>query len=208
MSRILAAALPAALLLTLAACGSGGDTATEPAGFDASAWTAEGAAALQPFQQALMGALMNALPDGPEAAIEACRLQAPGLPDRAAGATWTLGRTSHRLRNPDNAPEPWMAPLLEAYRTDSARTAPTALRLDDGAVGYVQPIRVQGLCLTCHGTDLLPSVSAALAAAYPGDEATGFAEGAFRGLFWVRFAPEHEPGTLARPAEAVPNPHG
>ena len=46
MSRFLPAALSAAFLLTLAACASGGDTATEPAGFDASAWTAEGAAAL------------------------------------------------------------------------------------------------------------------------------------------------------------------
>lgn len=162
------------------------------------AWKAEGAAVVQPFKASLMGALMEAMPDGPQAAIEACRLKAPGLPEQAGGATWTLGRTSHKVRNTDNAPSAWMQDFLQAYRAaEPGDLEPQTKRLEDGSHVYVEPIRMQGICLTCHGPNLMPAVTEALAEAYPQDEATGFAEGDFRGMFWVRFAPEHEPGTHA-----------
>jgi hypothetical protein len=173
-------------------------------------WKAEGAARLQPFKSALMGALMEALPDGPEAAIQACQMQAPGLPDAASGSTWTLGRTSHKVRNPDNAPEPWMEAFLETYvAAEPDQMQAHSDRLEDGSHVYVEPIRMQGLCLTCHGPSL---ISEALAAAYPEDAATGFAEGDFRGMFWVRFDPDYEPDpSLALPparGESPANPHG
>ena len=46
---------------------------------------------------------------------------------------------------------------------------------------------MQPLCLTCHGTELDPAIAAQIAASYPADEATGFAAGDFRGVFWVEF---------------------
>jgi hypothetical protein len=54
-------------------------------------------------------------------------------------------------------------------------------------VGYVEPIFVKPMCLPCHGSDIPDGVAARLDEHYPTDEARGFAEGDFRGLFWVEF---------------------
>jgi hypothetical protein len=97
-----------------------------------------------------------------------------------------VGRTSHRLRNPANAPRPWMEPLLAAYRAAPER-APRAVAIGAGRVGYVEPITVKPMCLACHGSELAPGVRARLAELYPEDRATGFAVGDFRGLFWAEF---------------------
>jgi len=37
----------------------------------------------------------------------------------------------------------------------------------------------------CHGPSVAPALAARIAQHYPEDEATGFEEGDFRGLFWV-----------------------
>jgi hypothetical protein len=50
---------------------------------------------------------------------------------------------------------------------------------------YMKPIPTAGLCLTCHGTELPPTVRQVLAERYPADRATGFAEGDIRGAFVV-----------------------
>jgi hypothetical protein len=43
------------------------------------------------------------------------------------------------------------------------------------------------LCLVCHGETLAPEIAAQIAAQYPEDQATGFADGDLRGVFWVEF---------------------
>ena len=50
------------------------------------------------------------------AAIDACRVEAPRIAERVGAAGVAAGRTSHRLRNPANAPEPWMVPPLDEFR--------------------------------------------------------------------------------------------
>lgn len=149
--------------------------------------------ALQPFKQGLMGALQEGLAQGPEAAIDACRLEAPRIAKSLASESVRVGRTSHRLRNPANAPKPWMQPILEELRTSTPgeivyRTAD----IDAGWLGYAEPIYVQPLCLSCHGEHLAPSVSSRIRKTYPEDRATGFALGDFRGLFWIELAHKHE----------------
>ena len=54
-----------------------------------------------------------------------------------------------------------------------------------GRLGYLEPIYLQAMCLQCHGSDLGSGVRERLAELYPEDRATGFAEGDFRGMFWV-----------------------
>ena len=61
--------------------------------------------------------------------------------------------------------------------------------LADGALGYVEPIRIEALCLNCHGETLTEPVQARLAELYPEDRATGFADGDLRGLFWAVVPP-------------------
>jgi hypothetical protein len=48
------------------------------------------------------------------------------------------------------------------------------------------------MCLQCHGANIAPPVAAKLAELYPEDQATGFAAGDFRGLFWVELDPRAE----------------
>ncbi|HMB70538.1 MAG TPA: DUF3365 domain-containing protein [bacterium] len=141
---------------------------------------------LGPFKKELLGALTDALYEGgPENAITVCRMEAPAIAAGSTGEGIEIGRTSHRLRNPDNAPAEWMKPLLAAYLEDPERAEPRAVRLEEGRVGYVEPMRVLPMCLACHGTDLAAPVSERLAELYPEDKATGFEAGDFRGMFWV-----------------------
>lgn len=96
-----------------------------------------------------------------------------------------MGRTSHRLRNPRNAPKPWMEPLLQAYVDDPDDREPHAVQIDDQTVGYVEPIHVKPPCLLCHGENIPGPIGERLDARYPDDRARGFSEGDFRGMFWV-----------------------
>lgn len=99
-----------------------------------------------------------------------------------------VGRTSHRLRNPANAPPACAEPLLAANLAAPPATTPLSVVLPGGGAGYVEPIYVQPLCLGCHGESLEPRLAAQLSVMYPDDAATGFRAGDFRGLFWLEFA--------------------
>jgi hypothetical protein len=175
--------LAAALVGTLPGCTR---TELEPADEQA----AERArAALQPFQRDLMGALRAGLDEGVVEAIDVCSVQAPELAARHAQGAIELGRTSDRLRNPDNRAPDWVAPLWEEMLADPETAAPRTVRLADGDIGHVQPIRTAPLCLACHGSELAPEVAAAIDARYPEDRARGYAAGDLRGTFWIRLPP-------------------
>jgi|AntRauTorcE11897_2_1112592.scaffolds.fasta_scaffold41997_2 predicted small lipoprotein YifL len=175
--------LAAALVIALAGCSQAGP---EPADQEASE---RARAVLQPFQRDLMGALRGGLEQGVVEAIDVCSVQAPELAARHAPGDIELGRTSDRLRNPDNRAPDWVAPLWERMRADPENAAPRTVRLADGDLGHVQPIRVAPLCLACHGSELAPEVAAAIDARYPEDRARGYAAGDLRGTFWIRLPP-------------------
>jgi hypothetical protein len=146
-------------------------------------------ASLQPFKKQLGAALKEGLRDGPENAVWVCRDKVPEIAAALTRDGIEIGRTSHRVRNPANAPQPWMEPLLVEYIDRGDDRTPRVLRLEDGSIGYVEPIYVQPLCLQCHGGDIPAPLESRIAELYPSDAATGFASGDFRGLFWVRLAP-------------------
>jgi len=148
-------------------------------------WKEAGAEALLPFKKNLKQALVTGLKEGPVAAVSACRLRAPELAETASVDGVKVGRASHKLRNPSNAPKPWMEPFLKAYETDPDSREPRAVLIDDKTVGYVEPIFVQPLCVTCHGATLAPDLQAKLTELYPNDQATGYAPGDLRGVFWA-----------------------
>jgi hypothetical protein len=138
-----------------------------------------------------LAALTGALAEGgPEAAIEVCRVRAPEIAAAVSGDGVSMGRTAVRLRNRANAPKRWVDPLLAEYQAAPSDTTSRAVRLRDGKVGYVEPIHVKPLCLTCHGEDVAPQVLATLRDVYPDDQATGFRENDLRGLFWVELSGE------------------
>ena len=150
--------------------------------------------ALQPLKEQLVDALTGALQEGdPESAIAICREKAPQIAAELSVNGVRMGRTSHRLRNPDNAPEPWVEPLLAAYLEDPENPEPRAVRLDDSTIGYVEPIYAMSFCLSCHGPSLEPTLEETIRSLYPEDQATGFRMNDVRGLFWVTLP--GDPGT-------------
>ncbi len=96
-----------------------------------------------------------------------------------------MGRTSHRLRNPANAPPAWVEPLLAEYVDEPEAAAARAVYLEGDRIGYVEPIRAIHLCVSCHGPNVDPELLAEVRSLYPEDQATGFRVGDLRGLFWV-----------------------
>lgn len=135
------------------------------------------------FQQ-LLGRLTEVLTDqGPAAAIQVCKDDAPRLAGEVGQQYGVaIGRTSHRLRNPANAPQDWAGPLVEQQVAE-----PQFVALEDDQLGVLLPIRLKPACLLCHGPreQIASEVKAALVAHYPDDQATGFQEGDLRGWFWV-----------------------
>lgn len=141
---------------------------------------------LAPFKSELVEALTGSLGEGgPEDAIHICRERAPEIAARLSVGGVEMGRTSHKTRNPANAPQPWVDPLLAAYLEDPKDSAPKAVYIDDSRVGYVEPIYLMSFCLSCHGTQIEPDLLAEIQSVYPEDQATGFRANDLRGLFWV-----------------------
>jgi hypothetical protein len=145
------------------------------------------ASVLAPFKRDLMAALTEGLAKGPENALDVCRVRAPDLAAAASTPVIDMGRTSHKLRSPANAPRAWVKPLLDAYVANPADRSPRLVDLPDGHQGYVEPIFVQPMCTACHGTQVAAPVKARIDSLYPADQATGFMPGDFRGLFWIEF---------------------
>lgn len=125
---------------------------------------------------------------GPVAALTVCNAEAGPLTSGVAGETGvTVGRSSLRLRNPDNAGPAWVRTWLEAQGERPAATATPYRAVVDGKARIIKPIAVEGACLTCHGAPatLAPTVVAELGRRYPRDQATGYAEGDLRGALWA-----------------------
>jgi hypothetical protein len=138
------------------------------------------------FKQSLMSALVEGLKSGPREAIKVCRIKAPEIADSAQEEGIRIGRTSHRVRNPLNRPEPWMKAFLNEYLQAEKDRKARWNTLPDGTFVYVEPIYVKGLCLKCHGQNIKPGLRVLLDELYPLDNASGFQRGDFRGLFWVK----------------------
>ncbi|MDE0371530.1 MAG: DUF3365 domain-containing protein [Rhodospirillales bacterium] len=143
--------------------------------------------------QQLSAALLTALgTDGPVEAIGVCSVEASPIAARLseqAGAR--VGRTALRIRNPENAPDDAAREVMEAFARDLAADAAAPPEhfetRPDGSARYMSAIVAQPLCVTCHGTEIAPEVSAAIAEHYPADQATGFAVGELRGAFIVEW---------------------
>ncbi|MBW2422106.1 MAG: DUF3365 domain-containing protein [Deltaproteobacteria bacterium] len=146
-----------------------------------------GSEKLKPFKVQLQNALQVGLADGPDAAIEVCKLRAPRIAAESSSSEVRVGRTSHKLRNPANAPSSWLKPLLARYLANPDQRDPEAVALEGGGVGYVEPIFVQSKCLVCHGEEIAEPLLTRIEELYPEDRATGFRVGDLRGLFWVEF---------------------
>ncbi len=145
------------------------------------------------FGSQLKGELQHGMKNGgPVNAIAICNTKAPGIADSVSGKSgWTVGRTSLKLRNPDNHPDSWEQQVLQDFeRRLAAGADPKSLEHaeileQDGAriFRYMKAIPTGKVCLNCHGASIKPEVSAKLDQLYPADQARGFRIGDLRGAF-------------------------
>ena len=145
-----------------------------------------------PLKKAL-GAGMQA--GGPVNAIGICNAQAPGIADSAAASTgWEVGRTSLKLRNPNNEPDAWELKVLKQFEErKAAGEKPDTIAFGevvemDGKKQYrfMKAIGTADVCLNCHGKEIKPEVAAKLDGLYPEDQARGFSKGDIRGAFTLK----------------------
>lgn len=130
--------------------------------------------------------------EGPAGAVQFCSVE--GLPLTAAVSRevgFEVKRTSSRIRNPANAPDSLEQAALSHFEAEVAAgdSLPTSFvqQTPDGQYRYYQPLRIQPFCLQCHGPpgELGDGVAEVLVDRYPGDRATGYEPGDFRGLVRV-----------------------
>lgn len=142
---------------------------------------------------------------GPAGAVEVCKQEAAALARSVASEQKiALGRTSDRLRNPDNAPRPWAYQyVVEMAGKPANEVEPVWFDLGD-SIGVLHPIPTGGVCLTCHGErrGFPAELQAALERLYPTDRAVGFRSGELRGFFWAEL---EKPGAASN-AAGVPEP--
>jgi hypothetical protein len=129
-------------------------------------------------------------------AVRVCAEQAQtatGAFNSATGAS--ARRVSLRYRNALNQPDLFEERLLREWQSlPAGKELPTeSTTVQTDAQGrrhlrYLQPIRVQAMCLTCHGDPAaIPAeIKRILASRYPQDLATGYKTGDLRGAVSVR----------------------
>jgi len=125
---------------------------------------------------------------GAPAAIGVCSQEARAITAKLSeGPDINIGRTSHRLRNPENRPPPWLASFVDDLEGKRASEVDAHVFDLGNRVGVVRPIPTARICTKCHGnaSELDPAATAPLREAYPDDRATGFELGDVRGVFWV-----------------------
>jgi len=143
------------------------------------------------FQSELQTTLSTAIGEaGAVGAIGVCQSAAPAIAQALSDESGlSISRIARRNRNAEGGLSPELEPLyaqLEAAPMDNG--APRKVHGSvDGAMVYLQAIPMKEQpCSVCHGTNIDPAISDAIAAAYPDDLATGFEPGELRGAVLVQ----------------------
>lgn len=151
---------------------------------------------------------------GADKAVEFCHLRAlPLTGEVLSGMPRITGikRTSLKLRNPANAPDPAEQLALKRVERDIERgVLPKVLLQEvdrpDGKTEWrvYRPIGVAPQCVTCHGApeSMAPELQKRLKERYPEDQATGYTAGQWRGLIRVTVGDAPPPP----PAAKAPTP--
>ncbi len=139
--------------------------------------------------------------DGPEGAVESCHLKAVPITDGTIAGLpriTAMKRTSLRLRSPANAPDAAEKLALDHIQRllDNGDSPPSLLvqRVEAPPAApewrVYKPLGVMPKCLACHGDSAGQSeaLKTKLATLYPGDKASDYSAGEWRGLIRVTVA--------------------
>ncbi len=163
---------------------------------DLDAYTKASREVIKAYSDNLKAELTGAIKaSGPVSAIMLCNHKAPSITRlHASGQAVSIGRTSLKFRNPDNAPDAWEQTILKSFEDrkaageDPATIDHAAIVMRGGkrVIHYMKAIPTGEVCLNCHGGDeVKPEVAAKLAEFYPNDKARGFKVGDIRGAFTI-----------------------
>ncbi|MCB1665252.1 MAG: DUF3365 domain-containing protein [Pseudomonadales bacterium] len=148
----------------------------------------EASALTQRFVGTLLPTLQGAIAvGGPVGAIDVCAVEAPRIAQVLSEESgWEVKRVSLKARNSSMAtPDGWETQVLNVFDLRQRSGEPPATlnvaEVVNGRFRYMQAQPTMPLCLTCHGSNISPEVSSALARKYPNDKATGYQEGQIRG---------------------------
>ena len=150
------------------------------------------------FGYELKGTMQKAFKQaGPTAVIEVCQASSDWIAtkvDRRNGG-WEVGRTSLKLRNPDNAPVSWEMMVLQSIEARKANGEDPKLLSYSEVVteGGIESYRfmmaiptAEKPCIICHGDAIDGEITALLDKHYPNDKARGFKAGDIRGAFTLQ----------------------
>lgn len=153
----------------------------------------------QAFTQQLGGTLKQQIQDhGVVSAISFCKEVAPAIAKQHSTDVKTVTRVSAKARNRQQGiPDAWETQAL-ANLAQQASTAPADAPLEYSQITtengvryyrYAKAIKVQAMCLKCHGQpqDISADVLKALDQHYPNDIARGYKAGDLRGAVSIQY---------------------
>lgn len=139
----------------------------------------------------LLGAMQRG---GVEEAARYCNLAAYPLVDSLAKVYEAgIRRTSLKIRNPKDQPTEAEREMLLSFQQlheAGKPMEPVVQLLDPNTVAFYAPIKIQPLCLQCHGKlgeTMKESDYTVIQELYPADEAIGYSEGDLRGIWSIQF---------------------
>lgn len=147
------------------------------------------------YGKQLKGTLQEAMSkNGPEAAVTVCSEKATQIGAEFSHRTgWSIKRVSSKARNPLDMPDTYEQATLSQFESDIASGKEDPSRYEvvtEGGVRYarfMKAIRVEGVCLACHGgSEVAPNVARRLDELYPFDAARGYKMGDLRGALSIK----------------------
>ena len=127
-------------------------------------------------------------------ALKYCNVNAYPIVDSLEKAyKISIKRASIKTRNPEDAPTPVEASIIDQYLDEIERgeTPGVVIKTEEKDILYFKPIILSAaLCLRCHGqigTDILNEHHTIIENLYPEDNATGHKMGDLRGIWSIGF---------------------
>ena len=145
-------------------------------------------------QAALGKALQTKIQEeGIQEAIGFCKVEALPITDSLSGKFGVdISRITDKPRNPVNAANAEEMKFISKIKSELGTgqpPEPLVVRQGDDT-NFYYPILTNTMCLKCHGSvedDIQPRVLGVIAELYPQDQATGYGNNQFRGLWKVSF---------------------
>ncbi len=158
------------------------------------AYATKGKAIAKSTFVALSTNLKKAMKKGEVAgALKYCNTKASKIIDSLSNANNAIiRRTTNKVRNEHDAPDEKESKVLKLYQSAVKNGAPLTPHVslnDDNTVSFFAPIKMKKVCLKCHGTvgkELSKTDFDLIKKLYPNDEATGYKEGDFRGMWSIK----------------------